>query len=48
MTDTILVYLDVKFRSVVCAYYCVSPRLVSLPAVRPSSVRFLVVLSWQV
>ena len=45
MTSTILVYLNVKCRSVVCAYYCVSPRFESLPAYRPSSLRFLVILS---
>jgi hypothetical protein len=42
MTDTITVYLDVKCRSVVCAYYCLSTRFDSLPEDRPFSLRFLI------
>jgi hypothetical protein len=46
MTGTILAYLDVKCRSVVCAYYCVSPSFESLPADRLSLLRSLVILSF--
>jgi len=46
MTGTILVYLDVKCRSVVCAFQCVSPRFESLPEDLPSSLRYLVILSF--
>lgn len=46
MAGTVLVYLDVKCRSVVCVYYCVSPRFESLTEDRPSSLRFLVISSF--